>query len=171
MFLVPNKRIHPRHLKKYFFIILYVLAGWTVVFHLSSSSLWKEFPPQKPLDRYPVLFNRLTDWEDFNQKSKKIDAMIKAAALRHDIDPSLIKAIIPVENRFNHRAVSPRGAVGHLRFGLDFFEGDRTLALAAYNAGLRRVLNYEKVPPFQEIPNYIQKVLIGLQYYSQQKKG
>ena len=61
--------------------------------------------------------------------------------------------------------------VGHLRSLLDFFEGDPHLALAAYNAGVSRVLIHKGVPPFRETRNYIQKVLFDFQYYSQQKKG
>jgi Soluble lytic murein transglycosylase and related regulatory proteins (some contain LysM/invasin domains) len=165
-----------------------------------SSFIQKESIPQNPANSYSVFSSHPIHWEDLSQKDKKYDPIIKAAASRYDINPFLIKAIIHVESRFDHLAVSPRGAVGlmqirpriassqgyrdpfnpkeniyagagHLRFLLDFFEGDQHLALAAYNAGVSRVLIYEGVPPFRETRNYIQKVLFGFQYYSQQKKG
>ena len=52
-----------------------------------------------------------------------------------------------------------RGGVRYLRFLLDTFKGNVTLALAAYNAGLARVAKYGGVPPYDETRNYVSKVL------------
>jgi len=168
--------------------------------NLHSSSVRKESIPQPPVYSYSVFFSRPIDWENLDRIGKKYDQIIKAAASLYDINPFLIKAIIHVESRFDYRAVSPRGAVGlmqirpktassqgyrnpynpkeniyagvgHLRFLLDFFEGDQYLALAAYNAGVSRVLSHKGVPPFKETRTYIQKVLFGSQYYSQHRRG
>jgi soluble lytic murein transglycosylase-like protein len=168
--------------------------------NLHSSSIQKESIPQNPVHSYSVFSSRPIHWENLDQRSKYFDPIIKAAASWYDINPFLIKAIIHVESRFDHRAVSPRGAVGlmqirpriafsqgyrdpfnpkeniyagagHLRSLLDFFAGDQHLALAAYNAGVSRVLIHKGVPPFKETRHFIQKVLFGFQYYSQQKKG
>jgi len=40
------------------------------------------------------------------------DQMIQAAALRHRVDPALVRAIVQVESNFNPFAVSSRGAMG-----------------------------------------------------------
>lgn len=47
----------------------------------------------------------------------------------------------------------------YLRFLLDTFKGDVSLALAAYNAGMSRVAQYGGVPPYQETRTYIDRVL------------
>jgi len=49
--------------------------------------------------------------------------------------------------------------VRYLRQLLDQFQGDLTLALAAYNAGENAVLRYRGVPPYQETREYVKKVL------------
>ena len=117
-----------------------------------------------------------------------IDGLIEAFAAEHGIDSALIRAVIRAESNFNHRAVSRKGAQGlmqlmpatigrlsvgdafdphenigagvrYLRQLLDQFEGDLTLALAAYNAGENAVLRYRGVPPYPETRDYVRKVL------------
>jgi soluble lytic murein transglycosylase-like protein len=117
-----------------------------------------------------------------------IDGLIEAFAAEHSIDSALIRAVIRAESNFNHRAVSRKGAQGlmqlmpatigrlsvgdafdphenigagvrYLRQLLDQFQGDLTLALAAYNAGENAVLRYRGVPPYQETRDYVKKVL------------
>ena len=56
------------------------------------------------------------------------------------------------------------GGVRHLRDLLERFEGDVTLALAAYNAGEEAVRSYRGVPPYRETQDYVRKIR-GL-YYS-----
>ena len=52
-----------------------------------------------------------------------------------------------------------RGGVRYLRFLLDTFKGDVSLALAAYNAGLSRVAQYGGIPPYRRNPQLRGKVL------------
>lgn len=114
--------------------------------------------------------------------------LIDAFAAEYDLDPALIGAVIQVESNFNRRAISRKGAQGlmqlmpatiwrlsvgdaydphenigagvrYLRQLLDQFQGDLTLALAAYNAGENAVLRYRGVPPYQETRDYVTKVL------------
>lgn len=114
---------------------------------------------------------------------------IVSAATRAGIDPALVHAVIRVESAYNARVVSPKGAVGLMqvvpgtgrRFGVDdllnpganiragtqylshlmrIFEGDVSLALAAYNAGENAVLRYGRsIPPYRETRGYVPRVL------------
>jgi len=118
----------------------------------------------------------------------EFEPIIKSLASEYGVDKSLVKAVIHAESGYNPNAVSSKGAQGlmqlmpktaqglkvsnsfdpkdnirggirYLRFLLDTFKGDVTLALAAYNAGLSRVSQYGGVPPYAETRNYISKVL------------
>ena len=106
------------------------------------------------------------------------------------LDPSLVLAVIQVESNFNRLALSPknaqglmqlipataerfgvsdvwdpqdnlRGGMAYLRWLLDHFEGNITLALAGYNAGEGAVQRYGGIPPYTETQRYVSKV-VGL---------
>jgi Transglycosylase SLT domain len=112
--------------------------------------------------------------------------LIEAAALRHQVDPRLVHAVITVESRFQARARSRKGAMGlmqlmpatarelqvrnpfdpatnidagvrHLRQLLDRFDVQQ--AVAAYNAGAGAVRRFGGVPPFRETQAYVRQVL------------
>jgi len=51
---------------------------------------------------------------------------------------------------------------------LDRFNGNTKLALAAYNAGSRKVRKYKGVPPFKTTKLYIKKVFEYHRHYKQQ---
>jgi len=131
-----------------------------------------------------------------NEATPPFEHIINRAAATHEVDPALIKAIIMAESRYNPRAVSKRGARGlmqlmpvtakslgvidsfdpedninggvmYFRRLLDRFDGDVTLALAAYNAGSRYVRKYGGVPPFRQTRTYIHKVF---KYHEQFKQ-
>ena len=50
------------------------------------------------------------------------------------------------------------GGVRYLRFLLDYYQGDYTKTVAAYNAGEAAVDKYNGVPPFAETRNYVNQV-------------
>lgn len=52
-----------------------------------------------------------------------------------------------------------RGGAKYLRQMIDYFNGDVTKAVAAYNAGPGAVEEYGGVPPYEETQNYVKKVL------------
>ena len=122
-------------------------------------------------------------------------SIIFRIAHRHRVDPAMVQAIIMAESSFNPNAVSKRGAIGLMQLMpntakslgiedplnpehnitggvlyfkklLKEFHGDVKLALAAYNAGTRKVKQYQGVPPFKSTQVYIEKVL---EYYQRYK--
>jgi soluble lytic murein transglycosylase len=113
---------------------------------------------------------------------------IQEAANRHGVPERLVTAVIRAESGFNPRAVSRKGAQGlmqlmpstasvlgvrnsfdprenidggvrHLRGLIDRFPGNLPLAVAAYNAGEKAVLQYGGIPPYPETQDYVVKVL------------
>jgi hypothetical protein len=114
-------------------------------------------------------------------------ASIIAAAQKAGIDPNLALAVAQTESSMNPSAISPAGAIGlfqlmpatakglnvdpndplqNIEGGVELlsqlltrYDGDVTLALAAYNAGPTAVSKYDGVPPFAETQNYISKIL------------
>jgi len=124
-------------------------------------------------------------------------SIIIDAAIRCRVDPALVKAIIMAESGYNPRAVSNKGAKGLMQlmpltaewlgvedvfdpehninggveyFGmlLNQFDGDVRLALAAYNAGSRKVRHYRGIPPFKATKLYIKKVFEYYEFYRDQ---
>lgn len=124
------------------------------------------------------------------------DKIISKAAGKFNLDVALIKAVIKAESNFNHQAVSPAGAKGlmqlmprtanalnvedvfhpennieggarYLRYLLNLYRGNLTLALAAYNAGEGAVAKYNyNVPPYRETQTYIKRVLAFYETFS-----
>jgi Transglycosylase SLT domain len=118
----------------------------------------------------------------------EIEAHIREVAVRYDIPPILVAAIVEAESEFNPRAVSRRGAQGlmqlmpdtasslrvsdsfdpyenieggvrHLRRLMDRYRGNLPLVLAAYNAGEQAVTVYRGVPPYRETRRYVSRIL------------
>ncbi len=120
--------------------------------------------------------------------SASIDDLIRSNAARFAIDPYLVFLVIEQESHFHPFAISPKGARGLMqlmpgtarRFGvsrpfdpadnirggtqylkqlLTMFNGRVDLALASYNAGEGRVLDYgNRVPPFKETRDYVKRI-------------
>ena len=129
--------------------------------------------------------------------SGPFDVIIRRAAQKHGLSEALIASIVAAESNFNPRAVSRKHALGLMqlmpqtaaRFSvanafdpsqnidagsryfkelLETYHGDVTLALAAYNAGPRRVEQFGGVPPFHETRNYVRRVTAD---FEQRKKN
>ncbi len=125
-----------------------------------------------------------------------LDRLIEQEAENLGMEPALVKAVVHAESSFNPNAVSSAGAIGlmqlmpktaadlglkdpfnpkenvrggirYLRTLLGMFNNDLPLALAAYNAGLTRVIKYGKVPPFKETQRYVGKVIQFYAMYAQ----
>jgi len=120
--------------------------------------------------------------------TERYGSEIKDASDRYGVPERLVHAVIRVESAFNPRAVSVKGAQGlmqlmpetasllgvrsgfdpqqnldggvrHLRGLIDRVGNDLPLALAAYNAGEKAVINYRGIPPFPETRDYVTRVL------------
>jgi hypothetical protein len=114
--------------------------------------------------------------------------IIISACNRHGVDPALVHAIVKVESDFNPYALSRKGAMGlmqlmpqtaaemkvgnsfnpndnidggvkYVRYLIDRYEGNLSLALAAYNSGETAVKKWGTIPPYRETQNYVQRIL------------
>jgi soluble lytic murein transglycosylase-like protein len=120
---------------------------------------------------------------------RNLDLIIMRVGKRVGVDPRLIHAVVWQESKYNTGAVSGVGAQGlmqlmpatakrfncanvndpeanveagtkYLRWLLERFSGDVSLALAGYNAGEGSVDKYAGVPPFSETQSYV-RIITG----------
>ena len=123
----------------------------------------------------------------------ELEPYFQTAADTYGVDVNLLKAIAKQESAFTSNAVSKSGAVGIMQLmpqtaaalgvtdsynsyqnimgGAKFissllqqYNGNVSLALAAYNAGPNAVEKYNGIPPYEETQNYVTKVT---EYYRQ----
>ena len=126
----------------------------------------------------------------------EFEQLIKTCSDRYGVNQCLVKAVIHAESGYNPNAVSSKGASGlmqlmpgtakslkvadrfnpkdnveggvkYLRFLLDTFKGDVSLAVAAYNAGLNKVAKYGGIPPYNETRTYVNRVLSYMKTYQE----
>lgn len=120
--------------------------------------------------------------------SADLNSIFEEAASTFGVSVNLLKSIARAESNFNPNAVSHAGAVGIMQLMpataaslgvsnsydprenimggaklisqlLSKYNGNTSLALAAYNAGSGNVDKYGGIPPFTETQNYVKKVL------------
>ncbi len=118
----------------------------------------------------------------------EINNLIDKYATETGLDVDFVKAVINQESGFNPNATSKCGAMGlmqlmpstakglgvtnaydpeqniqggtkYLKGLMDRFDNNKSLALAAYNAGPNAVKKYGGIPPYQETQNYVKNVL------------
>ncbi|WKB35040.1 lytic transglycosylase domain-containing protein [Terrilactibacillus sp. S3-3] len=114
--------------------------------------------------------------------------IINQMGKKYDVDPKLIQSVIKQESGGHANATSAAGAQGlmqlmpatsqalgvtdpydpkqnieggtkYLKQLLDHFNGDKRLAVAAYNAGTASVEKYNGIPPYSETQAYVNNVL------------
>jgi soluble lytic murein transglycosylase-like protein len=177
----------------------FAVAGPVYVYHQpDGSKKFSNIPPPNGI-KAQVFTARKSTFSWYNQPpryggvsmiklyGKSYDEMIASAAAVHELDSSLIKAVIHAESGFNPKAVSPKGAQGlmqlmpgtardmgvynsfspaenisggsrYLKYLLTRYKGNEIKALAAYNAGMDWVDKYNGVPPFEETQRYVKIV-------------
>ena len=133
-----------------------------------------------------------------NKRERNYHSIILEAGNKYDVDPALIKAVIMAESSYDPMAVSKKGALGlmqlmpgtadeldvedpfdpvhnvnagvkYLKGLLNEFEGNLELAIAAYNAGSKKVRKFNGIPPYNTTRNYVKKVFQYYQYYQNSK--
>jgi soluble lytic murein transglycosylase len=124
----------------------------------------------------------------------ELEEAVARYSREYRLSPALLLAVMKAESDFNPTVISKAGAVGlmqlipetairhgvrnlydtreniaggakHLRYLLDRFGGNIRLALAAYNAGERKVDRYRQIPPFKETKTYVRKVMSFYRHY------
>lgn len=124
-----------------------------------------------------------------------IDALIEEYSAKNGLDSAFVKAVIKQESGFQPQVTSHCGAMGlmqlmpatadslgvkdaydpeqniaggtkYLKGLLDRFGGNKSLALAAYNAGPNAVAKYNGIPPYKETQNYVKNIMSMYQKYS-----
>lgn len=124
-----------------------------------------------------------------------IDALIEQYSAKNGLDSAFVKAVIKQESGFQPKVTSSCGAMGlmqlmpatanslgvkdaydpeqniaggtkYLKGLLDRFGGDKSLALAAYNAGPNAVAKYNGIPPYKETQNYVKNIMSMYQKYN-----
>lgn len=119
---------------------------------------------------------------------EELNKLVAGAGERHQLDPDFINSVIRAESGFHPFAVSKKGAQGlmqlmpgtasqlgvanvfdpnanveggtkYLRELLEKYNFDVAKALAAYNAGPKRVDQYRGIPPYYETQAYISRII------------
>ncbi|HEX5703267.1 MAG TPA: lytic transglycosylase domain-containing protein [Pyrinomonadaceae bacterium] len=136
----------------------------------------------------PVTAGSVASLRGFTTGNAQVDGYIMESATRHGLDPLLIYSVMHQESSFKQRAISHKGARGLMqlmpgtaaRFGvtnifdpkqnidagsrymkwlLNRFEGNLSLALAGYNAGEGAVDKYGwRIPPYAETQEYVRRI-------------
>ena len=172
----------------------------TGVYHLMTQTSSVEKPPNPippVFSPKPLVVSQKPPVE---KAKHPYNPIIKKAAERYEIDPALVKAIIMAESSYNPHAISKMGARGlmqlmpataaalgvedcfnpehnihagvrYLRQLLDRFDGNIEFALAAYNAGSRKVRKYNGIPPYRATQIYIEKVFVYYEMYKKEMSG
>jgi soluble lytic murein transglycosylase-like protein len=141
----------------------------------------------EPVRPQAITISPQTPMTSVNTPSAYID-IINSACNKHGVDPSLVHAVVKVESDFNTYAVSRKGAMGlmqlmpqtavtlnvknsfnptenidggvkYLRYLIDRYEGNLSLALAAYNSGETAVKKWGTIPPYKETQQYVKRIL------------
>lgn len=128
-----------------------------------------------------------TSFSSYLGETQSLDQIFNKAADKYNVPVNLLKAIGKAESNFQADVVSRCGARGIMQLMpatatalgvkdsfdpeqnimggakyisdmLDKYNGNTSLALAAYNAGAGNVKKYGGIPPFEETQNYVKKV-------------
>lgn len=143
---------------------------------------------QKPDEDFQKILDTSVNKTKNSTSRNEINELISKYADKNGLDEDFVKAVINQESGFNPNATSKCGAMGlmqlmpstaqglgvtnaydaeqnieggtkYLKGLMDRFNNDKSLALAAYNAGPNAVKKYGGIPPYAETQNYVKSVL------------
>ena len=152
-------------------------------------------------DLFHTEIARLSDAlrKEFFSNAMPYGDLIHEKAVKYDVDPALVAAVIEQESRFHQNARSQVGAKGlmqlmprtgrwmgarnlydpeqnvdagvrYIKYLQKRFDGNVKKTIAAYNAGEGNVKRYGGVPPFRETQTYVRKVLSNYEKRNEQLK-
>ncbi len=180
-----------------FFFWLTALPAYADIYMYIDSQGVLHFTNTPTSSNYKLYIKEKPKRRPLAKTTKQFDHFIREASDKHGVAFPLLKALIKVESNFDPKAVSRSGALGLMQIMpdnveafkikdpfdpwqnimggawyfsrlLQRFDGKLPLALAAYNAGPTVVEQYQRVPPFKETEDYVQKVM---KYYYSYKKS
>lgn len=144
------------------------------------------------IEQYSADYTGSEKYENLLAGAEKYASSIAKASATYNVPEKLIASIMKQESNFNPTAKSSAGATGLMQLMpstakylgvqdstnpeqnimggtkyisqlLKQFDGDTSLALAAYNAGPGNVKKYDGIPPFKETQKYVTNVM---KYYT-----
>lgn len=156
------------------------------VLHVFTAERTRSAFLSRPATQTPRTLTLEVMREQFFQTEVPYGKIIYREALKNDLSPELVAAVVETESDFRPRLVSGKNAQGlmqiipstgrllgadnlfnpeanvaagakYLRYLYDRFDDPR-LALAAYNAGEGSVAKFGGIPPYSETRNYVARV-------------
>ena len=161
----------------------------TIESQFQSLMSYSAAPQKPAEDFQKILDTKIENKKSPNATSRsEINDLISKYSEQAGLDEDFVKAVINQESGFNPNATSKCGAMGlmqlmpgtaqglgvknaydpeqniqggtkYLKGLMDRFDNNKSLALAAYNAGPNAVKKYGGIPPYQETQNYVKSVL------------
>lgn len=134
--------------------------------------------PEKKINPSPLTYS---------YSREELEKIVEEKSTQYGVDSKLIKEMIKEESNWNPNAVSPKGAMGimqlipstallmgvknpfdpvenidggirYMKYLLERFNGNVTLALASYNAGPNLVESLGRIPNISETQNYVKRI-------------
>lgn len=181
-----------RHYYKFgIFVLAVIVTTFTITYLNKHELLLKEAEVRYRLQHEEEIRNKeaIAQKTKIVMRMYGADSLEVYEELMKTFDPVLMACICGQESGFNPTAISSAGAKGiaqvmdyHFKNGedwrdistnirvaeklikeyLDYFNGDKMLALAAYNSGFNRVKNKNGIPSIKETQNYVAKIMATL---------
>lgn len=159
-------------------ICVKIIDGEKVYTNLCDSGI-KKMPVRKSTTNQNILSNKML--------REELEKIVEVKSQIYGVDSKLIKEMITEESGWNIHAVSPKGAMGimqlmpstailmgvrnpfdptenidagirYMKYLLEKFNGNVSLALAAYNAGPGLVESLGRIPRIAETEEYVRKI-------------